>query len=134
MRSRPCRLSEEIGASTVELLAFFPLLMAIILLTVQVSFNWYGQEVATTAAREAARIVRTGGGSAESIAQARQTTPDYARNVGGQALEDVAVSIQVNGEEVEVTVSGRPRDVFAGLSPDVSATVSSPIEEFRSDQ
>ena len=45
------RRGEE-GASSLELLVFFPLLMLIILVTVQVALSWYGNEVAMTTARQ----------------------------------------------------------------------------------
>ena len=45
------RLRSEAGASSVELLVFFPLLLLIVLLTVQVALSWYGNEVATSTAR-----------------------------------------------------------------------------------
>jgi len=54
------RLRSEAGASSVELLVFFPLLLLIVLLTVQVALSWYGNEVATSTAREVAREVRNG--------------------------------------------------------------------------
>jgi len=53
-------LRGEAGASSVELLVFFPLLLLIILLAVQTGLSWYGNEVAMTAARETARTLRTG--------------------------------------------------------------------------
>lgn len=53
-------LRGETGASSVELLVFFPLLLLIILLAVQTGLSWYGNEVAMTAARETARALRTG--------------------------------------------------------------------------
>ena len=53
-------LRGEAGASSVELLVFFPLLLLIILLAVQTGLSWYGNEVAMTTAREAARTLRTG--------------------------------------------------------------------------
>lgn len=39
-------LRGEAGASSVELLVFFPLLLLIILLAVQTGLSWYGNEVA----------------------------------------------------------------------------------------
>lgn len=54
------RCRREEGASSVELLVFFPLLLLIILVTVQVSLSWYGNEVAISTAREVAREIRDG--------------------------------------------------------------------------
>ena len=60
----------EAGASSLELLVFFPLLLLIILVTVQVALSWYGNEVAMTAARETARSLRTGSHDSAALAAA----------------------------------------------------------------
>ena len=65
------RLRSEAGASSVELLVFFPLLLLIVLLTVQVALSWYGNEVATSTAREVAREVRSGSADSSAVAAAK---------------------------------------------------------------
>ena len=52
------RLGQEVGASSVELIIFFPLLLLVVLITVQVALTWYGNEVAIATAREVAREAR----------------------------------------------------------------------------
>ncbi|CAM3067092.1 TadE family protein [Actinomyces slackii] len=130
LRSRLRRLREEAGASSVELLVFFPLLMLIVLMTVQVALSWYGNEVARTTAREVARQVR--GGDSPAVAQVEGVA--YARRVGGGALQDVVVDVTVRGQEVSVEVSGESMDIVAGFAPRVTATVTSQIESFREDR
>lgn len=125
--------ADEDGASSVELIVFFPLLLLIILVTVQVALSWYGNEVAMTAARETARSVREGTQDSASLAQAEIDGARYAQRVGGAALTDVQVDVVVMGDHVHVEVSGRSMDVVAGLSPRVDATVTSSIETFRGD-
>ncbi|PHP51936.1 TadE/TadG family type IV pilus assembly protein [Actinomyces ruminis] len=128
------RLRAETGASSVELLVFFPLLMLIILVTVQVALSWYGHEVAISTARETARIVREGGTTPAELAQAEVDGVRYAMRVGsGRALTDVDVHIDINGDEARVTVTGASMDIVAGLAPGVEASVTAPIETFKED-
>ena len=107
------RLRSEAGASSVELLVFFPLLLLIVLLTVQVALSWYGNEVATSTAR------------ADGEA--------YAHRVGGKALTDVSVDVVVIGNQVNVQVTGKSMDIIAGFAPKVRASVTSERETFRED-
>ena len=122
------RRGEE-GASSLELLVFFPLLMLIILVTVQVALSWYGNEVAMTTARQTVRNLRTG---AHDPA-AERSGADYAVSTGGGGLKDVEIDARTDGTQVSVTVSGQAMDIVAGLAPRISATVSSPVEQFRED-
>ncbi|SPT53627.1 TadE-like protein [Actinomyces bovis] len=124
---------DELGASSVELLVFFPLLLAIILLTVQVSLTWYGNEVALSTARETARTLRTNANAPGVQAAAVEHAKEYAARTAHGGLEDLDVQVQVGPDQVTVTVSGRSMDVFWGLSPRVSATVSGPVERFKGD-
>lgn len=128
------RLRAETGASSVELLVFFPLLMLIILITVQVALSWYGHEVAISTARETARAVREGGTTPAELAQAEADGARYAMRVGGgRALTDVDVHIDIDGDETRVTVTGASMDIVAGLAPGVEASVTAPIEAFKED-
>ena len=122
----------EAGASSLELLVFFPLLLLIILVTVQVALSWYGNEVAMTAARETARSLRTGSHDSAALA-AEASGVAYAASTGGSGLTDVVVDARATDTEVTVTVSGEAMDIVGGLAPRVNATVTSPVEEFRED-
>lgn len=125
---------EEAGASSVELIVFFPLLLAIILLAVQASLVWYGNEVAMTTARETARVLRTSSDAPADKAAAIDWARQYAADTANGGLTDVAVEVEVGADSVEVTVSGKAMDVFGGLTPRVSATVTGPVERFEGDK
>ena len=79
-------LRGEAGASSVELLVFFPLLLLIILLAVQTGLSWYGNEVAMTAARETARTLRTGAHDDAALAAARADGAAAREALGYQAV------------------------------------------------
>lgn len=127
------RLRSEAGASSVELLVFFPLLLLIVLLTVQVALSWFGNEVATSTAREVAREVRSGSADGSAIAAAKADGEAYAHRVGGKALTEVTVDVVVIGNQVSVQVTGRSMDIIAGFSPTVRSSVISERETFRGD-
>lgn len=130
------RLSDdrERGASTIELVTFTPLLMLAILVVVQLALTWYGNELAGAVAREAARVVRTGGGTPESVHDAQRRAADFAEQIGGTSLTGLAVEIeQPDDRTVRVTVTGRAIEIVQGMAPRVSATVQGPVEGFRAD-
>jgi len=128
------RLSQETGASSVELMIFFPLLLLIVLITVQVALVWYGNEVAIATAREVAREARVSPEVGERTSAAQANGVAYARRVGGRALTDIAIDVSTTGDEVTVRVSGKAIDVVSGLSPRVKASVTSQRETFRRDR
>ncbi|WP_255366282.1 TadE family protein [Cellulomonas sp. KH9] len=125
---------DDRGASTIEMVFYTPLLMLAILAIVQFSLTWYGNELAGAVARETARVVRTGGGSDDSVTRAHQRGTEYAGTVGGASLRDVSVEIsRPDAQTVRVTVTGRAVEIVQGLAPRVSATVQGPVEGFRAD-
>lgn len=128
------RLGQEVGASSVELIIFFPLLLLVVLITVQVALTWYGNEVAIATAREVAREARANSKGGDLSAAAKANGAAYARKVGGKALTDVEINVSTTSDQVTVRVSGKSLDVVAGLSPRVKASVTSERETFRSDR
>ena len=128
------RLGQEVGASSVELIIFFPLLLLVVLITVQVALTWYGNEVAIATAREVAREARANSKGGDLSAAAKANGAAYARKVGGKALTDVEIDVSTTSNQVTVRVSGKSLDVVAGLSPRVKASVTSERETFRSDR
>ena len=125
------RLSQETGASSVELIIFFPLLLLVVLITVQVALVWYGNEVAIATAREVARV-SSEAGDRTSVDKANGVA--YARKVGGRALSDITIDVSTTSDQVTVRVSGKAMDVVAGMSPRVKTSVTSERETFRSDR
>ena len=128
------RLSQETGASSVELIIFFPLLLLVVLITVQVALVWYGNEVAIATAREVAREARVSPEAGDRTSVAKANGVAYARKVGGRALSDITIDVSTTPDQVTVRVSGKAMDVVAGMSPRVKTSVTSERETFRSDR
>jgi Flp pilus assembly protein TadG len=117
-----------------------PLLMMAIFLTVQLSLTYLGNQVISSAARQAARIARSGVGAepANAVADANATARAYAATVGHGLVTNVAVDILTvsgaSGPEMRVVVTGHALQLIPGVAaPNVSKTVQGPVESFRAD-
>jgi len=109
-----------------------PLLMTAIFITVQFSLLYLGNQVVSSAARQAARIARTGGD--QTVARAKGL--DYANKVGHGLVANVEVAVtdESNGTDIRVVVSGKALQLVPGVSfGRVSKTVVGPRETFRQD-
>ncbi|PSL06774.1 TadE-like protein [Haloactinopolyspora alba] len=127
------RLRSQRGASTIELALYTPIMFLIIFVIVQFTLTWHGNQVASSAARVAAREARTGGGTPQALDAAEAAAVDYAEVVGNGQLVDIRVEAVRVGDNVRVTVSGRANEIINNLSPRVSQTVEGPVEQFVPD-
>jgi len=110
----------------VELVLYMPVLMLIILIAVQFSLVWFGNQAASAVARETARKARV-----YDEGQAIQEGRRYAATIGDGVLEDVHITIELVGDNrVRVTVTGKAQEISPIGVPTVSQTVEGPIEEF----
>lgn len=130
MTLRPRRQRrDDSGVSSVELVLYMPLLMLVILIAVQFSLVWFGNQAASAVAREAARTARV-----YDEGRARAEGYQYAANLGQGVLEDPKITVTPIGDgRVRVTVTGHAQEIIPGLAPTVSQTVEGPIEEIQDD-
>jgi Flp pilus assembly protein TadG len=111
----------------VELVLYMPLLMFVILLVVQFALVWFGNQTASAAAREAARVARV----YEDEGRAVRAGREYAERVGGGSLEDPVVTVErVGDNRFRVTVTGKAQELIPFV-PTITQTVEGPIEEFE---
>jgi Flp pilus assembly protein TadG len=129
--SRSRRVRDERGVSTVELAMYMPLLMIAILLTVQFSLVYLGNQAASGAAREAARVARVTG----DATQGRAAGERLVATIGSGVLENAVVAVRPAGvQEMQAVVSGQAQGLLPFLDPPrVSETVQGPIERFVPD-
>ena len=108
-----------------------PLLLFVIFATVQAALLFLGNQAASAAAREAARVARTtqDAGAAEARGRA------YATQVGQGVIEGVTVQVSaVGADEVRAVVTGRGVQVVPGIPGlRIEQVVQGPVEEFRPD-
>jgi TadE-like protein len=142
MRSLPARLRarwpgrrSERGVSSLELVLYMPLLMTAIFITVQFSLLYLGNQVVSSAARQAARVARTTGDQVAAEAKGK----DYADKVGHGLVEHVEVNVVYvdNGTpwpDIKVVVSGQALQLVPRVEVgEVTKTVQGPSESFRPD-
>lgn len=102
---------------------------------VQASLLYLGNQAASAAAREAARVARSGGGSQLARRDAVDRGREYAASVGRGVLEQVVVTVRpAAGQQVRATVTGRGLQVVPGLRmPGIRQAAQGPVEQFRPD-
>jgi hypothetical protein len=125
------RKRNERGASTVELVLYMPILMLAIFVTIQFSLIYLGNQAASAAARETARVART----TLDRGQAEAAGIDYTNRIGKGILEDVQVVVTpVGTQQVRVVVTGHAQKITPFVDPPtVTQVVQGPLEEFRAD-
>jgi Flp pilus assembly protein TadG len=107
-----------------------PVLMITILFAVQFSLVYLGGQVASGAAREAARTARVTG----DAGQAKAVGERIVAQIGKGVLDQASVVPQVGPERARVTVSGEASQILPFLPiPRVSETVEGPVERFVQD-
>lgn len=125
------RKRNERGASIVELVLYMPILMLAIFVTIQFSLIYLGNQVASAAARETARVART----TLDSGQAETAGIEYTNKIGKGILEDVQVIVTpVGTQEVRVEVTGHAQKITPFVDPPtVTQVVQGPLEDFRAD-
>ena len=100
-----------------------PVLMAVLLTVVQVSFWFYGRALATSAAQHGLDAARVAEGSA---ADGEATIDRFVDQTGGLALSEVVVDR--GAERVTVTVEGEVVQVVPFVDVPVRVTITGPVE------
>jgi len=121
--------------SSVELVVYLPLLLLLLLVGVQVGQVLLGNQAALAAAREAARVARTGGGDPQSLSAAAARGEAYAASVGTGVLHGAAVRVVAldGGLTVRATVTGEAYALVPRLGGRITQVAEGPVEVFRGD-
>lgn len=125
------RLRRDGGVSSIELLLYTPLLLFVIFITVQFALFYIGHQIVSSTAREAARVLRTGGSPEAAQAQASA----YAQKIGNGLVTDVVIDRQA-APALVVRVEVRAKPLALVPIPQletVSAVSEGPVEQFRPD-
>lgn len=106
--------------------------MLVVFIAIEFSLYYLGSQVASSTAREAARIVRTGG----TQAQAQATAEAYAKQIGSGLLSKVTVTVEnptlPGNARVKVTAAPLALVDLPRLTS-VTAVSEGPLETFRPD-
>ncbi|MEO9151747.1 MAG: TadE/TadG family type IV pilus assembly protein [Lapillicoccus sp.] len=125
------RRGRDGGASSIELLLYTPLLLFVIFITVQFALYYLGHQIVSSTAREAARVLRTGG----TPEMAQQQASDYAKKIGNGLVTDVVIKREpAPALTVRVEVFAKPLSLVPIPQLEtVSAVSEGPVEQFRPD-
>lgn len=120
---------DDEGITTVEAILTVPVMVAMILAIIEVALWWYARQVASTAADEAARTARayaSTNAAGESRGASYLTTVDP----GNTTLRHPHVHVTRTATTVTVQVTGQVVSIVPFLTPDVSVTVTAPVERY----
>lgn len=125
------RWRDDRGVSSIELVVYLPLLLVLLFAGVQVGQVMLGNQAALAAAREAARVARTGGDLAAAEARGRA----YATSIGTGVLQgaDVRVVALDGGLTVRATVTADAYALVPQLGGRITQVAEGPVEVFRGD-
>lgn len=116
------------GASSVELVIVFPLLVLALMLAIQFGIVYHANQVALAAAEEGARAARVRGGTAAAGA-ARASA--FLDQLGRSVLVNRGVSASRGAEVARVEVTGQVETVVLGFRFPVRQVSEGPVERFR---
>ncbi len=123
--ARPGRRRDERGSAAIEAVIVLPVFLLLVFLIVQGAL-WYS-------ARSAAQATAT---TAMNAARTYQSTAEDGVAAGDDFLashtiiHDGAVTVNVTPTTVTVTVTGRSAALVPGFAPEVSSTVTGPVERW----
>jgi Flp pilus assembly protein TadG len=140
LRSRlRSRAGGDEGVSSIELILYAPILMMATFMVVQFALSYLANEAASSAAREAARVARSEGGTPQALRDGQAKGEQILTSISGGMLlsHSVTVTLTPNGD-VQAVVTGEAKDALPFPSSlfnfPISQKVVGPIEQFRPDQ
>lgn len=135
--TRLSRTSRDRGANPVELAILLPLILLLLIASVQAGTYFVARAVALNAAQVAVTSARTLDG--ESPADAEQKALDFIAATAGWLAPvggtDMAVVVRDEAAgEVTATVTGKALQLVPGLELTVQQTARGPIERFTPEE
>ena len=128
------RDARDAGNTTIELVLFMPLLFFAIFITVQFGLTYLGNSAAQSAAREGARVARTGGDCVATVNQGETRALEILATVGRGLVESPTATGVCAGDEVTMTVTVQGLSVVPGMPGiEITQSVTGPVESFRAD-
>lgn len=124
----PRRCRGDAGSASTELVIVMPLLLLLVLASVHLGLWFHARHLVNAAAQEGARAARVSGATdSDGYDRAQQILGD----LGSSSVTSPAINVTRSGGSVTVSVTGQAPPVIPGLAMTVSATSTSPIEEFK---
>jgi hypothetical protein len=114
----------------------FPILMVVLLFSVQFGLWYHASHVALTAAQEGARAARQDVDAATRDQRGVDRATAFVKQLGSGVIVSPVVKATNDGDRARVVVEGEVTSVmlFPGLNFSVHAVSEGPIEQFRPDE
>jgi len=122
------RVRGDRGEAVTETVILVPVLLLLIMLVIQFGLWYHAEHVVQAAAQEGARAARAQGATAED---GKARAEQFVESVGGQSVRSTSVTAERSPDTVTVRVSGEASMLVPGLHLNVSASATSPVEEFQ---
>ncbi len=124
----PRRCRGDSGSASTELVIVMPLLLLLVLASVHVGLWFHARHLVNAAAQEGARAARASGATdSDGYGRAQQMLGD----LGSNSVTSPAIVVTRSSGSVTVSVTGQAPPVIPWLAMSVSASSTSPIEEFK---
>lgn len=127
--SWPARARDERGEITSTTL-IFPVLLVVILMSVQFALAYHAKSVATAAAQDGARAAQAEDGTVDA---GRAEAVSFVADNASRLLRDVTVTVDADNDTVHVEVQGYVAGVVPGLEMHVTGVADGPVERFRNE-
>ncbi|WP_049575453.1 TadE/TadG family type IV pilus assembly protein [Streptomyces sp. SBT349] len=115
------------GAASTQLVVLTPVLMLLLLLSVQFALAWHAQHIAQAAASRGLADARAADGTS---GQGADTTRATLKATGGRVLRDPQVRADRTTTTASVDVQGSVLPVIPGLDLRVTGHAEGPVERF----
>jgi Flp pilus assembly protein TadG len=138
LRARVRARSDD-GVSSIELILYAPILMMATFMVIQFALSYLANEAASSAAREAARVARSEGGTQQALVDGQAKGEQILTSISGGMLLSHSVTVTINADgDVQAVVTGEAKDALpfpsSLFSFPISQKVVGPIEQFRPDR
>ena len=116
------------GSASTELVIAMPALLLLVLASVHVGLWFHARHIAAAASDEGARSARVFG-STDAAGEAKAN--QFIDQLGPNVMLGRQITVTRTATTVTVTVTGHSPAVIPGLTMAITASTTSPIENFR---
>lgn len=113
------------GGVSLSWLILIPALLLLVFGGIQVGIQMYGDSLIQTAAQVGARSAALAPASAE---RGRAAAQQFLDTKAQTTVTDGQITVQLAGDQVTVTVTGKPQTIVAGIGGPTTRSATQPIE------
>jgi Flp pilus assembly protein TadG len=119
-----CRRDDDRGVSVLVVAIVMPAVLFLLMLSVQAGMFWHARQRADAAAARAVAAAAREGGTASD---GQNAADDF---LSGAPLDNAAVTVTVDIDQAQATVTGTAPALVPGVVWEVHASAAAPVERF----